>query len=354
MDADPDRIQESLRGVFRFLEQSGASHGVDASRLGVYAASANVTGTSVYLFGDSAARGIRAAALFYGRPPTQPLRTDLPVLFIVPEGDAPGLGPTLPALFQRVIETKAPWRLLYGSRLPHAFDGVEDSDDSRHVMQEAIAFWKSYLEPLPARSEPLSQARAVVGSTYWNDPVRSAEMLQSWVASHPDDTEAWVQLGRMRTGARQYAGADSAYQTALRKGANASDITARMGQLRSAEQRWDEAAEYLTRAISMDGENSFTLSQLGLVEMYRHRYAEALNAYQRSLAAGLPPFAQVTAYYNMACAHARLGEKDKAFENLDKAIQAGFNNRQLLTTDDDLASIRSDERFATMLARVGS
>jgi dienelactone hydrolase len=123
MDADPDRVQESLRGVFRFLEQSGASHGVDATRLGVYAASANVTGATAYLFGDSAARGIRAAALFYGRPPAERLRTDLPVLFIVPEGDAPGLGPALPALFQRIIEAKAPWRITYGSHLPHAFDG---------------------------------------------------------------------------------------------------------------------------------------------------------------------------------------------------------------------------------------
>lgn len=110
--------------------------------------------------------------------------------------------------------------------------------------------------------------------------------------------------------------------------------------------------EYLTRAISMGGENSFTLSQLGLAEMYRHRYTEALNAYQRSLAAGLPPFAQVNAYYNMACANARLGEKDKAFENLDKAIEAGFNNRRLMSEDEDLASIRSDQRFEALLARI--
>src|SRR5512145_1081695 len=44
MDADRDRVQESLRGVFRFLEQHGAEHGVDGTRLGVYAASANVNG----------------------------------------------------------------------------------------------------------------------------------------------------------------------------------------------------------------------------------------------------------------------------------------------------------------------
>jgi Tfp pilus assembly protein PilF len=352
MDADRDRIQESLRGVFRFLERSGANHGIDASRLGVYAASANVTGASVYLFGDSVSRGIKAAALYYGQVPTQPLRTDLPVLFVVPEGDAPGLGATLTALWQRVIETRAPWRLTYASRLPHAFDGVEDTDDSRRVMLETIGFWKSHLEPLPARSEPLSQARAVVASTYWNDAPRSAEMLASWVAANPRDTDGWVQLGRMRMGARQFAGADSAYQTALKLGAREADFAERMGQLRSAELRWDEAATYLNRAIALGSGGSFTWSQLGLAEMYRGRYTGALTAYERALAGGLPPFARVNAYYNMACAHAKLGQSDLAFEKLGKAIDAGFSNRRLMTEDEDLASIRSDQRFASLLGRL--
>ena len=125
-----------------------------------------------------------------------------------------------------------------------------------------------------------------------------------------------------------------------------------MGQLRSGEQRWDDAAVYLNRAIELGSNGSFTWSQLGLVEMYRGRYTEALAAYQRALAGGLPPFAQANAYYNMACANARLGQKDLALENLGKAIDAGFSNRQLLTTDDDLASIRDDQRFAALLGRV--
>ena len=66
----------------------------------------------------------------------------------------------------------------------------------------------------------------------------------------------------------------------------------------------------------------------------------------------MPPFAQVNAYYNMACAHARLGHPDQAFENLGKAIDAGFTNKQLMQQDDDLASIRSDARFSTLLGRI--
>ena len=352
MDADADRVQESLRGVFRFLAQQGAAHGVDAAHIGVYAASANVTGASAYLFGDSAYSGVRAAALYYGQPPAQNLRGDLPVLFIVAEGDAPGGGARLAGLWQKVIEAKAPWRLVFGSRLPHAFDAAEDTDESRRVIIESIEFWKTWLQPVPPRNSPPSQARDVVAATYWNRPAMAAEKLQSWVGSNPDDVEGWLQLGRMRAAIREFPAADSAYQTALRKGASERDVTGRIGQLRAAEQRWDEAAAQYRKAISLGNDGPFTWSQLGLAEVQRGKYAEGIEAYERALSGGLPPFAQVNAYYNMACAHARLGHADQAFENLGKAIDAGFTNKQLMQQDDDLASIRSDARFSTLLGRI--
>jgi len=354
MDADPDRIQESLQGVFRFLEAHGAEHGVDASRLGVYAASANVTGSSTYLFGDSVSRGIHAAALFYGRVPPQRLRTDLPVLFIVPEGDAPGMGSELTALWGRVVEARAPWRLIFGARLPHAFDGLEDTDESRHVMQEAIAFWKSELEPTPPRGEPPSQARAVVASTYWNQPARSAPLLESWVADHPDDAQAWVQLGRMRAGLRQFDGADSAYRTAIRQGIPETNLYFQLGQLRVGQQRWDDAADYFSKVAGRGAPNSFVLGQLAFVEMHRGRYTEAIAAYERAFAAGIPPGAstQGVAYYNLACAHAKLGHTEVALDNLSRAIDAGFSNRRTMAEDPDLESLRSDRRFAELLDRL--
>jgi dienelactone hydrolase len=354
MDADPDRIQECLRGLFRFVDAEGAAHGVDATRLGVYAASANVTGTSVYLFGDSVSRGIRAAALYYGQVPPQSLRSDLPVLFIVAEGDAPGMGLGLPALWQRVVESRAPWRLLFGSRLPHAFDAVEDTDDSRRVMLETIAFWKSYLEPVPPRSEPPSATRAVVASFFWNQPARSVPLLESWISSHPDDGEAWMQLGRQRAALQRFPGADSAYQQALRLGVQTPGLYLGLGQLRMGTRQWDQAAEYLTRAIDLGARHSLAYGQLAYTEMHRGRYAEAVTAYERAFEAGIPPGANTrgVAYYNLACAHARLGHTDQAFDNLTKAIESGFSNRNTMAQDPDLESLRSDPRFRVLLDRL--
>ena len=70
MDADANRIPESLSGLFAFLENEGPKHGIDPTRLGVYAASANTSQSIPYLMSDRAAKGIRAAALYYGVSPT--------------------------------------------------------------------------------------------------------------------------------------------------------------------------------------------------------------------------------------------------------------------------------------------
>jgi Flp pilus assembly protein TadD len=55
---------------------------------------------------------------------------------------------------------------------------------------------------------------------------------------------------------------------------------------------------------------------------------------------------RAVALYNIACVHALDGDRDAAFASLDKAIAAGFYKTKYLEEDSDLASLRSDARFA--------
>lgn len=50
--------------------------------------------------------------------------------------------------------------------------------------------------------------------------------------------------------------------------------------------------------------------------------------------------------YNLACAEARLGETDQAFEHLAAAIAGRPDLAELARDDDDLAALRDDPRFA--------
>lgn len=66
------------------------------------------------------------------------------------------------------------------------------------------------------------------------------------------------------------------------------------------------------------------------------------------------PGAQIGAgsYYNAACSWARAGEADKAFRDLSRAADAGWENITQLNTDTDLASLRADKRWPRLLKKV--
>jgi tetratricopeptide (TPR) repeat protein len=355
MDADGSRIQESLKALFAFIESDGAKYGIDASRLGVYAASANVTQSSIYLMSDSAAKGIKAVALYYGGAPQGPLRRDLPVLFILAEGDmAGGLGPQAVPLWQRVTESRAPWTLTFASRQPHAFDAFEDSDESRRIVKQTIDFWKTHLEPTPAPPWKPSEARAIVSSIYMNDRERAIELLRRYIQTSPSDAQAHLQLGRMYQQSQKLDDAAASFEKARSLDADNPAIYSGIGQIRFAQRRYEDAVTNLSRAADAGFRNSLIYGQIGFSQLALGQNEAAIASYDKAFELGIPPGANTrgVAYYNLACAYARLKNLDKAFEMINKAIDEGFANRGTLESDSDLASLRSDPRFKKALERL--
>jgi hypothetical protein len=57
-----------------------------------------------------------------------------------------------------------------------------------------------------------------------------------------------------------------------------------------------------------------------------------------------------TDLYNVACGYAVLKQPEKALDWLDKAVAAGFRNRRLIETDDDLESLRETPRFQKIVS----
>jgi hypothetical protein len=58
------------------------------------------------------------------------------------------------------------------------------------------------------------------------------------------------------------------------------------------------------------------------------------------------------ATYNVACVHSLKGDKDKAFEWLEKAVALGFGNAEQLAGDTDFDNIRNDPRFTKIAESV--
>jgi hypothetical protein len=79
------------------------------------------------------------------------------------------------------------------------------------------------------------------------------------------------------------------------------------------------------------------------------RAQQAAGDMEAAIAAGnkASTFASVraSAFYNLACAYAVQGDRDRAFLALAAARRAGFADRVQMSKDPDLASLRGDRRF---------
>jgi tetratricopeptide (TPR) repeat protein len=356
MDADGTRIQESLSKLFAFLEAEGAKHGVDPTRLGVYAASANTSQSIPFLMGETAPKGIKAAALYYGMTPGQDvrLRKDLPVLFILAEGDMAGLGQQALPLWQRVAEAKAPWTLMFASGMIHAFDAFQDDDESRRIVMQTISFWKTHLEPVPQPSWEKSAAREIVAATYGNDHQRTADLLTKYVAKYPNDPQAHVFLARSLGNLGKTDESVAAFEKAVQLAPTNMFAVSGLGQARFRQRRYQEAETLLTKAVAGNFRNSMIYGQLAYSQLALNKNEEAIRSYESAFEVGIPPGANTRglAYFNMACAFARLKNVDKAFEKLGKAVDEGYVDMNSYEKDEDLASLRSDARYKQIKARL--
>lgn len=87
-----------------------------------------------------------------------------------------------------------------------------------------------------------------------------------------------------------------------------------------------------------------------LYQAYRaHDYARALGVAEK-MHAQQPGHVQTL--YNLACLTCLLGQKDKAYEWLDQAVDAGFRDVDRLVNDDDLKTIRAEDRFRAIVRKL--
>lgn len=57
-------------------------------------------------------------------------------------------------------------------------------------------------------------------------------------------------------------------------------------------------------------------------------------------------------YYNLACTHSLLGHIDPAFQALSRAVQLGYNKVEHLIDDPDLANLKNDGRYESLLRQL--
>jgi tetratricopeptide (TPR) repeat protein len=122
-----------------------------------------------------------------------------------------------------------------------------------------------------------------------------------------------------------------------------------LGQAYLQEKQYEKAIEYSREAISLSGETSYK-AELG--------YAYAVSGRPHEARETLAELIQLSnrkyvSPYNMALIYAGLGEKNQAFESLDKAFQDRTVRLFSIQVHPDFASLRMDPRFTALVQRIG-
>ncbi len=82
------------------------------------------------------------------------------------------------------------------------------------------------------------------------------------------------------------------------------------------------------------------------------RYQGAIDAFRKIIEDHPKTRQAVMSAYNVACGYALLGEKDKALEWLEKAVDMGWKDAAHLEKDSDLDSLREEAGFKKLLGRL--
>lgn len=346
METDGTRVQESMRGLFKFLNENSSIHNIDPTRLGVYAASANVTQSGIYLMSEDAFKGIKAAVLYYGTPPLGPYRKDLSVLFVIAEGD---VGRTnYSTLWAEVLKNNAPWTIKMGTALPHAFDAFEDTDESRRVVKETISFWKNNLESVEQPSWPSSLPRQALSAQYMQNHDKAADLTKEWLQTHPQDEPAWRSFGTSLKRANRLVEAEAALKKYLEKQPNDPNTLVGLSQVLYGLNKDEEAKQIFSKAEKTMSLQRFHHTSTASYLYQNKKFGESASYYQKALA--LEP--RAVDFYNMACSWSLGGNKDKAFEALNKAVELGYNGKSNYENDADLASLKQDARWNELLTKL--
>ena len=94
------------------------------------------------------------------------------------------------------------------------------------------------------------------------------------------------------------------------------------------------------------------------IEAYRNAYRKAdwkeiLREQIRRDEKNITPDNAAVLYYEMACFHARLGNRDEAFKFLDKAYEQRSFGLIMIKADPFLDSLHDDPRFKELVKRIG-
>jgi Tfp pilus assembly protein PilF len=146
--------------------------------------------------------------------------------------------------------------------------------------------------------------------------------------------------------AGRFGEAENQFKRLLELNPNHTYIHGRLVIVLQEEGKESEAFEYLIKKLTLDKADNAMIERIQAA--YRESGWNGVLA-ERIKSSDAP---RDVSYFQLACMYAQLGDKDNAFDNLEKAYKQHSFQIAVLRVEPQLDSLRSDPRFADLLRRV--
>jgi tetratricopeptide (TPR) repeat protein len=140
--------------LINYVRSNAANLKVDENRMGIWACSANVP-VALPMTMNESRKYIRTAVMYYGVMNTQQIRFDVPMLVARAGQDVPFINNTIDAFVTRAVAQDFPLTFISYAEGQHAFDILDNTDQTKEIVKQTIDFLKFHL----TRDEAATAAR---------------------------------------------------------------------------------------------------------------------------------------------------------------------------------------------------
>ncbi|MBA4055623.1 MAG: hypothetical protein C0490_12990, partial [Marivirga sp.] len=183
---------------------------------------------------------------------------------------------------------------------------------------------------------------------YGHDEPKAAILLKTWIDEHPNDGRALFQYGSTLKNLKRYTEAETALKKAVSLQPENAYAKSDLIAVYYALNKEDEALKLFDLASKAGQVNRNVYANIAFSLFVLNKHQEGVQYFEKILPAERMPWD----YYNLGCGYARLNNKKKAFEALNKAAEMGYHSKQQYENDDDLNSLRSDKAYQELMAKL--